>query len=819
MRTELRHSRVLRCCMLLSICALLLGLFPAQPARAAINKTLPVDNGLVDFSRGTFLRSALSTMVSSNSKMLDQRGAVQIAPVGTIKNWTTSSIELPRPLQRMGTAVYGNRLYVIAGQTNAGGTLTNVGEVWSNTVSTTSGALLKAQWDAEPSLNLLQSRLNDTRTFSQTSGVAVTLVPRSDNQGAYLYVLGGNISIGTVSFSSYTARLGTIGSDGRITGWTALPNIPSPDALAANQRGIQYGMATSYSVGGKTYVYLLGGEEAFYAGTGSGGTEQFVRATRKVYYAEVGANGRLFQPGTSTEGWSVMANGDIPALSDADGTNTGLFDASVMVADNTINAALYLVGGQRTSASVNLGTQPTYTALVRRALFQADGKLAWNPSQQAIDAPRFGTGGVAYRGKLYVTGGQIGSANEPSRTIQTSQVGDSLSLPTYGNINFLPADTIPEARLWHSSQVVGSSDKSGFVYVMGGRGPGTTGVPEASLISPKIFLATIGVKDDESQGFPETGRFYSAAYPIVIEGAEVKEINWSTVITPGANMDIQISIRTSNANSCNNPGWDESSWKPISSAQAQTGFSSANGINTYAITEQIVAKCFQYQVTMFSGKSGVSSLRDLSPSLLNLGIIVRVPGSPDLKVKSTASDPNAFRVLYNNAGKFSGLSVKLTNLNEQTTPPDNVTQDAAAESAGTFFVNLYIFKPGETVVPPQLPPVASNPDPVACVQIDKALLPAKAEYSIATWFVSDDSCDKTPYSFASTLTTAGTYTIYVAVDTDCFGGSNNYGCVNEQDALNGEANNISGPLTVTIKGPEDVGVPDTYLPLMKRFAK
>lgn len=828
MRTELRHSRVLRCCMLLSICALLVGLFPAHPARAAINKTLQVDNGLADFSRGTFLRSALSTMLSSNSKVKDVRGAVQISPVGVIKDWHDSAIPLPIPLQRMGTAVYGNRVFVIGGQTNLSGSLRNVGRVWSNTVAITTGALLKPQWDAEPPLNALKSRVNDTRAYSETSQVAVTLINRPGNQGAYLYVIGGNVAVGTVSFSSYTARLGTIDSSGRISGWTALPDIPGWDGSSATQNGLEAASAVNFTINGKTYLYVLGGEEAYYSGSGGTGQDQVVRATRQVYYAEVGSNGRIFKPGTNqqTEGWTVMSSAPIPDLSDASGETKGLFDATAMAVSGAsdFENALYLIGGQRVSQSNRLGTSPSYTSLVRRGTIQGDGTILWSGDDPPImDVARFGMGGVAYRGKVYLTGGRTGSGTNPSQTIQTSEVTDNMGLELYGTTNFLPSDTIPEARMWHTSPVVGNDSGTGFVYVMGGRAPAVGGgtPTEASLVSDKIFFAKIGGEEDLSKGYSFSGRYYSAAFPIVFEGAEVKEINWSTVITPGTNTDIRVSFRTSNANDCSNPGWTESDWRDMTSTEAGSGLGSANGINTFPIGQQIIAKCFQYKAVLFSGATSGSSIPNVTPTLLNLGIIVRVPGSPDLKVKSTANDPNAFTALYNQKKQFVGFSVKLINHNDQTTAPDNVTQDAAAENGGTFFVNLYIFKPGETPVAPTLPPTGSSPEPTACVQIDKSFLPANGEYSIPVWYVSDDSCDKTVYDFRSVFTTSGTYKVYVAVDTDCFGNGNDYGCVNEKDALNGETNNVSGPIDVVIPSgvTNPVGIPDLYLPLMKRFAK
>ncbi len=830
MRTVLRPHRLFRPTLLLCLLALLLSMVPVRNAQAAINKTLSVENSLGDFSRGSFLRASLAAISSPlSTKIPDQLGALQISPVGVIKNWRTSPVELPVPLQRMGTAVYGNRMYVIGGQTPNNQVFDNTAKVWSHTVSTENGAFLGEEWQAEPDLPALVSRRDDTTTHAALSAPAVTLVDLPGAGGVYLYVIGGNITVGTISFSSFAVRRATLDGNGRISSWSEVARIPGPaDNQTFGQNGIEAASAVTYQVGGKTFIYLLGGQEAFYTGGGGGGQTRVARPSQRVFYTEVGPDGNLYKPESNrqTQGWTQLTNASIPDLTDsgsADGS-IGLLDATAVLSEFETGDAsransLFLIGGQRNVSQTN----PIYSALVRQAEVKPDGTLQWTGVPMTMATPRSGMAGSVFRGSLYVTGGRISTSPDPTKTIQTSAVANDLSLDSYGdNTNFLPSETIPEERMWHGSQIVGNSSGTGFLYVMGGRGATQAGPGgEANAISRKIFFAKLGADEDKSQGLSRDARYYSAVYPIVFEGAEVKEINWTATMSTSTNMDVVISYRTSNANNCSNPGWDETDWGPdlvsTEAASANPDHNSTNGVNSFPINQTEIARCFQYRVALVAGLTGQTAT--FSPSLLNLGIIVRVPGSPDLKVKAnSASDPDAFKERRNQDGAFTGLNVTLTNKNDQPNPPDNKTQNADAEESGTFFVDLYMYKPGEADVAPTLPPGSGGPDPIGCVQLNKSVLPAEADFEIGQWFVSDATCQGTPVDVRDIVRVGGkgTYVVYVVVDSACFGGSNDYGCVSEKDALNGEGNNISRlEFTITGDGPI-VGNDDIYLPVIRR---
>src|SRR5215212_6913263 len=109
---KLRHSRGL---LLLGICLLLLALLPVQSTLAAF-KNLPIDNTLTDFARGSFQRASLGAVrIPSipNQKIADENGAVQLGPIGLLRNWKKLPPILPSRLGNMGTAAIGARMFVI----------------------------------------------------------------------------------------------------------------------------------------------------------------------------------------------------------------------------------------------------------------------------------------------------------------------------------------------------------------------------------------------------------------------------------------------------------------------------------------------------------------------------------------------------------------------------------------------------------------------------------------------------------------------------------------------------------------------------------
>src|SRR5215216_3078432 len=191
MTNRMSFSRQSRGLMLLGICLLILSVVPARQAAAAF-KDQPIDNTLADFARGTFQRSSLGAVRKTgipNQKITDEKGAVQLGPIGLLRNWKRLPNFLPSKLAAMGTASIGNRLFVIGGLKTGG---VSTAEVHSAAINTTTGGFLDPGWQDEPALLAVHgsNSLPTGATVAEISGPAVASVNKPGG-GGYIYVIGG----------------------------------------------------------------------------------------------------------------------------------------------------------------------------------------------------------------------------------------------------------------------------------------------------------------------------------------------------------------------------------------------------------------------------------------------------------------------------------------------------------------------------------------------------------------------------------------------------------------------------------------------------
>src|SRR5262245_36675979 len=129
MITTLRCSRRYRGLLFLGICLLILAAIPARPANASLISQA-VDNSLAEFTRGTFQRTSLGTIraPSSIGKVVDQTGAVQLLPIGVLKQWFNSPFLLQEKVTDAATVALGNRIFVIGGTVSVNNVLANRSE-------------------------------------------------------------------------------------------------------------------------------------------------------------------------------------------------------------------------------------------------------------------------------------------------------------------------------------------------------------------------------------------------------------------------------------------------------------------------------------------------------------------------------------------------------------------------------------------------------------------------------------------------------------------------------------------------------------------
>ena len=788
MHTFIRSPQHIRGLLILGICVLLLGTLPPHSSLAA-SKQQEINNALVDLKDGKFQRTSLSNSLrpfTAGDKVKDQVGGVRLGPIGLLKQWFQSPFVLPKALYRMGATAIGSRIFLSGGLTPSGSSSDRVAEVWSTAVSQVDGALVAPGWEAEPALPAVQGADATTTSphldapVAPVDSPAVTAVPDSSGHGGYIYVIGGNTAAGLFDFSSYAVRIGTV-SNGRITGWQeqAGARFPSLDtSIPPNpfikSHGVHSATALSHTIGGVTYIYLIGGLQHYYSG--GNGQDSGLKTT---FYARVGSGGKLFKPTSpGTEGWDRLPQA-IPVPSGA----TGLWDASGTidnyVASSQTNAdALYMIGGQ-------LDTLPTYSSFVYRATINPDGTLIWDWSGTLPEA-RNGAVAIPFRGNIYLTGGQPNGVG-PDKSVLTSYVEDDLTLFEFsdgqGNgSNFLKSDTaLLEKRSLHGSVLVSAdsnSPNSAFIYVLGGFG--TEGSDIANKPRDTVIYGKVGGGEDiASSGYAPTGWYYSKPFNVAQQFSEVtvQEIDWTSAITrTTSDMDIEMDYRLSSSNDCATATWAD--WIPLTGAT--DGHRSIDGQNIATITDT-VARCFQYRVRL------TTQDKFATPTLLNVSIKIIIPGSPDLSVKTISDRRGA-------GNAFTGLNVIIQNVNLLAPP----TLAADVESPGSFYVDMCIFGAGTTATPPTLPLTPQNKQcSTVYANIDKSAIGPDTTYPVTRWY--DTGTDQLA-NLRDYFKKPGSYTVIVAVDSyvdDPVAWPKGY--VDEGDLDKGESNNVSQPFTFTVQ--------------------
>ena len=786
----------------LGICLLLFSTIPAHQLQAA-TKQQEINNALADFKDGQFQRTSLANVVRSdpNALVSDQVGGVQLGPVGLLKSWKPGVFTLPKPIFGMGSVAFGNRIFIIGGLAGGGANAQRTAEVWSVAVSQLDGALLGSGWDAEPSLIPVQgsdqgldgSSPNFTTPVAPIAYPAVTSVADASGANGYIYVIGGNANIGNFDFSSYAVRIATV-TNGRISGnWVeqTTARIPSldPNNPFIPSRGAQEAMAVTAQVGGKTYVYLIGGLQRFINGASTVSS-----GLKTVFYARVGSGGKLYKPSTSgdsaaNEGWERNPQ-DIPVTNPA--SVAGLWDASA-VADNfvasTLSAAnaIYVIGGQVTPAQDQVTA--SYSSTVYRALINSNGTLNWNGWQGVVLSPRSQSTAIAFRGNIYMAGG-VPNGNTSTNSdgvVLTSYVEDDLTLHQFDNLpvgidgngtNFLQSNgtgngVLPRPRKLHSSVLVradASSPTSAFMYVLGGIGaPDDLGTDDNG--SDTVFYGKIGGGEDVSTtGYAADGWYYGQPFNVAqqFNQVQVQEIDWTSNLTrTTSEMDIALDYRLSNSNDCATATWDE--WLPLDGLPNDALHFSADGQNLATIADA-TARCFQYRARLTTADPFAT------PVLLNVSVKVNVPGGPDLSLKSLTDQRGI-------GNAFLGLSVVIQNVN--TVDPPTLAADI--DKKGSFFVDLCIFGPGVPVVPPTLPLTTQNMQcSKAYANVNRSLMGPDVTYTIPQW---KDSVTNNVVNLTQYFKQPGTYNVIVA--TDSF---NNV----DEGLKGGENNNVSQTFTFNV---------------------
>ena len=284
------------------------------------------------------------------------------------------------------------------------------------------------------------------------------------------------------------------------------------------------------------------------------------------------------------------------------------------------------------------------------------------------------------------------------------------------------------------------------------------------------------------QSYVPEGWYYSS--PHSLGGSpEIQRISWTAMITQGAVLsDVRLDYRLSMAADCASPtAFDGAVWQTLD-ASPSPDFFSENGVNSVDLAGGLTARCLQYRARLSSDNVW------LTPLLLNTSVLIDIAGSPDL----TAAAAPRYRNGEQKTLTWLDVHVRNHNSMEPTLPAD-------IAAPGSFFVDLLVFGPGETPIPPTIP--LSGADLArskAYANLNKRDLTVDANVPVLQWF---DSKTEQPTNIVSFFKTPGIYNVFVVVDSFAYV---------PEGSLGGENNNIV-PLSFEV---QKIGTPLVFLPML-----
>jgi hypothetical protein len=755
-----------------ALAALIVG-GSAMPAQAAIERNQDIDNTLAEFDRGAFQLTASAQYPTGSLIAGDQQGAVQMAPIADLRTMSNST-DLPFGRRQAGVVAVGRNIFVIGGLGPDAQNSNDVRQasVYVSQVELDTGAL--GAWQSDPALPAVQHVASNATPIAPRSRIATAAYVTGQDSG-YIYVLGGEVSVGGNSLSSYSVLRGTV-ENGRVTTWNEadpMPNIPNIQNVGPD--GIEAASAfVAQLPNGRVFLYLIGGLQRFKPGFGP--VEEF--PSRYILYAEIDpASGKFLNSNqwildTSIPAPPTAKTFTIP-LNPVLGPNAGIWNSTVTggVFNTTdglsSDAVFYVMGGL-----VSLPGTAT-SEIFRADINTGDGTLTLsNPSgagagNASLGAARSSMAAVQYQGSVYVTGGVLGGAL--TQSVLGSYVQPDNRFPELGgpgsSTYFISTDTLgkpglPAPRAEHGAVVVpypATNPVGAHVYVIGG----SNGTASQS----RVYRSEIGNSSATDVSYPLEGYYVSAAVPFLLANATLKQIFWYTDQTNGG--DIKVDFRTSADNDCSTLATRSATQVPWNA----TNPGSTTGLNTFAITP-LPANCFQYRVRMTPGGSGSSTT---TPYLLRLGIVIEVPGATDLTITDVAfappSSPQSMTITLHNENIF---------LTGEPTLAADYGANGPGSFPGSFFVDVFVYPPG--VTPPDDQPIPTGPGPYAALSIDVLRSEMQAgpngtgfDLTLTISPQGRQACDYntlynsqtcSPRQISQVFTQVGTYNVVVVVDGD-----------------------------------------------------
>ncbi len=711
------------------------------------------------FGGGIFRRTALSAKVATKVAGNDLPGAIQLMPIGALTEFEVINGRLPVKIADMGVVTMGNYLIIIGGnkrvEKNGFITYERTNEVWIGEVDTTTGMPpLKSAWVPDSPLPAVQTSAIDGLMgddVAELSYPAVVGIPDSPGSSdGYIYVVGGLVEPPglTDKTSSAAVHVGRF-ENGSIS-WiaNASPLLPNPDLSIRDivpSYGIHGAEMQAVEVGNKTYLYVLGGLQNY--------LEESVLGSPYIFYAEMGSDGKPKHPETGDPGWAVMRQKDsdtpilIPSPEGAPLQDAGLWFASSVVyvgiddAGRDQDPAIFLFAGQRRTDDVKQVSR--YSKTIHRGMVQDDGRITWDWQGNLSQNPLTNLEAISYQQNVYLPGGMPmifdeGQSEWSSDTEYQEVLSNFINeeLEPDAEIGFRTND-MKRSRQDHGVSIIpatpakASDTTLAYFYVVAGRsdtnpntGKGTDPDDEYSNYATDTLLFSRIDPDDATPIYSTNGGWYYSRNIDVSKynnpetnKTDMVGVTWSAAVsrTTEITSDIRLEYRIDNLG-CDNPkvfgDADSSQWRTLTrtlelTTTEQAYFSQGTGNNSVDMQEsdrQDKIACFQYRAQLMTAH------KNYTPLLLNVGINILTDKKPDLWVEEIAPQKS------DTGNQFVGLDVTLQNLFEEDRDKTGDANIDGLSNPKDFFVDLYIFAPGQQEFtaknPPEMPFIEGHTEDV-----------------------------------------------------------------------------------------------------------
>jgi hypothetical protein len=709
------------------------------PARQAAAVTVPqtLTATSTDFAAGRFGLTGLT-----------QSGGVQLIPLGQLKRWQTPSKDLCYPVGDMASASFGPYLYSIGGSTTTPTTPTSTISI--NTICRTK--VLNTDADFEEWQSLQSENLPDIRT-----GLAAVAVPRPGNPSlGYLYVFGGRKDINS-SQSTLIWRAG-INADGSLTPWVA-SNLTLPNK---REQLTATAFTATAAEGGKTFIYVIGGFSIPFQNT---------LAYNDVLRYEVAADGSLIStppqprlPIAATD-FEQDATGCVESALGLKQADSITFDIATPSTPSGTQRFLMVLGGMLQIGIASAGPGCTAQAQPSNRVFMAkvnpqNGDLTWEPDDYTMPEGIVDTRVIAANGRIFAVGGILGQDQNTTTNIAYSSSVNivTLKMPSYGvapSSNFMASPTAlnpDQRRAAHGMEIV-SIDGRPMAFLFGGTnldGTYRRDVMYGYVGRPEDF-------DESAGGFSTPGLYQSPVYQLRAEG-RLTQMKWSASIssTLPITTDIEMQYRLATTSD----GLTTAQWKTMD-ASPGTGHFSVLGDNVATTTDPATGRFIQYRAFL---TTSMPSNRTATPVLRGpVSIRYVIEGNPSLYVDSTSNIPDV------TSSTITTPHIKIVNgLPPGWIGPGTIL-DADIEGPGTFFVDLYVFPPGQTGVAPVPNAAGEYPqNSAAFAEIGKQTMIIDKNYEIpaSAWKQTCSAAPNCPpANWKVIFNRAGTWTAYIVVDS------------------------------------------------------